>query len=138
MKPFSNDLRVRIVDVYAEGKLSYPQVAARFQVSVSSVRRFVKRWREVGAVLPKPAAHRHPKVDATGMAVLEAFLRAHVDASQEELCAHLQRTTGVVVSQPTMCRLLHQAGLTRKKRRNGRKNRVGNSSRRNDRRFKRR
>ena len=45
MKPLSDDLRKRLVAVYEETEVSYVEVAARFHVSVSSVRRFVKQWR---------------------------------------------------------------------------------------------
>jgi transposase len=71
MNPFSRDLRERIVAVYEETALSYPQVAARCQVSESSIRRFVKQWRDTGTVEPKPAAHgRHPAIDEGGITVL--------------------------------------------------------------------
>ena len=138
MKPFSNDLRGRIVAGYEETELSYPQVAARFQVSESSVRRFVKHWRDTGTVEPRSAVPgRHPKIDDVGVAVLTECITTHVDASQEELCDLLAGVTGTVVSQPTMCRALQRARLTRKKRRNGLKSRVVKRSRLRDRFFKR-
>ena len=138
MKPFSNDLRGRIVAVYEETEWSYPQVAARFQVSESSVRRFVKHWRDTGSVEPRPAANgRRSKIDAVGVAVLTEVVKTYVDASQAELCDLLAGATGTLVSQPTICRALQRARLTRKKRRNGPKSSPVKRSRSLDRHFKR-
>ena len=138
MKPFSDDLRGRIVAVYEETEWSYPQVAARFQVSESSVRRFVKHWRDRGTVESKLAANgRLAKIDDAGVAVLTELVKTHVDASQAELCELLAGATGIVVSQPTICRALQRARLTRKKRRNGLKNSTAQMSRSFDRHFKR-
>lgn len=120
MKPFSEDLRARIVVVYEETELSYPQVAERFQVSESSVRRFVKHWRETGAVTPtRPVNGRHAKIDKEGGAILAELVKMHVDASQDELRERLAVNTGTLVSQPTLCRALQRARITRKKRRSG-------------------
>ena len=120
MKPFSEDLRARMVVVYEETALSYPQVAERFQVSESSVRRFVKQWRETGMVTPKlPINGRQPKMNEEGGAILAELVKMHVDASQDELRERLAVNTGTLVSQPTLCRALQRARITRKKRRNG-------------------
>jgi transposase len=129
MKPFSRDLRERIVAVYEETELSYPQVATRFQVSESSVRRFVKQWRDTGMVEPKPAANgRYPAIDDVGVTVLAEFIKTQSDASQDELRAQLAVHTGTFVSQPTICRTLQRARITRKKRRNAPQNRNGKTS----------
>ena len=131
MKPFSEDLRARIAVVYEETELSYPQVADRFNVSESSVRRFVKQWRETGTVTPKPPAKsQHPKLDEEHVRVLAELVKTQVDASQEELRERLAKATGLRVSQPTLCRTLQRARITRKKRRNGPKSSSGRTSKR--------
>jgi transposase len=122
MKPLSNDLRTRIVTAYEGTEFSYKDVAARFQVSVSSVRRFVKQWRETGTVTPKaPANGQQPKIRGEGETVLKHLVKTQVAASQEELCECLALEIGTRVSQPTLCRALRRAQITRKKRRNGRR-----------------
>lgn len=116
MKPLSEDLRTRLVIVYEESEVSYPQVAARFRVSESSVRRFVKQWRETGTVTRKPSANGHvPKIAAQGVTVLMELVDTQVDASQDELREMLAGEVGTLVSQPTICRTLQRAGITRKK-----------------------
>jgi transposase len=133
MKPLSDDLRKRLVAVYEETEVSYVEVAARFHVSVSSVRRFVKQWRETGTVTPKPPANGHqPKIRDDGEAVLMNLVKTQVDASQHELCQLLATETGTLVSQPTLCRTLQRARITRKKRRSGPRSPTGQTSKRPD------
>ena len=119
MKPISTDLRKRIVEVYEEGQLSYAKVAERFRVSESSVKNFVKQWRETGTLEPKPAANGKTfLIDAAGAEVLRGLLEGKTDLSQGELRDQLAGETGCVVSQPTLSRALQRLGLTRKKSRN--------------------
>jgi transposase len=120
MKPISLDLRQRIVDVYEEGQLSYAKVAERFCVSESSVKNFVRQWRETGTLAPKPAANgKRFLIEAACEAVLRRLLEAHTDRSQEELRAEFATETGCEVSQPTISRTLQRLQITRKKSRNG-------------------
>lgn len=126
MKPFSEDVRRRIVQGYEETTLSYADVASRFQVSVNSVRRYVHQWREHGHVRPAvPRPRSTAKLGTTAEQWLVTMARTQVDASQDELRQEVKAHTGIEVSQPTICRLLHRAGLTRKKRRTARRNRIG-------------
>jgi len=117
MKPLSEDLRTRIVMIYEETDVSYPQVAERFQVSESSVKRFVKQWRETGTVTPHPpSTGPSPKLDEAGMTVLKTLVKMQGDASQDELRVLMAQETGTLVSQPTISRALSRAKITRKKK----------------------
>jgi transposase len=125
MKPFSEDLRQRIVQVYEENTWSYEAVAARFQVSVSSVRRFVRQWRQTGHLTPAPSGGGQPqKLGGEAQQWLLDVANNQVDVSQDELRQEVKAHTGMAVSQPTICRILQRAGITRKKRRNARPNRT--------------
>jgi transposase len=53
MKPYSLDLRQKVVQAYKQGNNSYRQLAKRFQVSLSFVQRLLKRDREQGTLLPE-------------------------------------------------------------------------------------
>lgn len=116
MKPISEDLRTRIVNVYVETELSYAKVAVRFQVSESSVRRFVKQWREQGRLTPAPhGGGPASKLDPAGVAQVTEVATTQVDATQDEIREQVKDLTGIVVSQPTICRILQRTGITRKK-----------------------
>lgn len=117
MKPLSSDLRQRIVRVYEDTPLSFRAVAARFQVSVSSVQRSVQQHRKQGHLTPAPhGGGQSMKLTAEVQQWLVEVANAQVDASQDELRQEVKARTGVDVSQPTVSRLLKQAGITRKKK----------------------
>jgi len=125
MKPFSADLRQRIVQVYEEATWSYEEVAARFRVSVGSGRRYVRQWREHGHLAAKGPGPGHPTTLGTEAQqwVIEVATN-QVDASQDELRQEVKAHTGLEVSQPTICRLLQRAGIPRKRRRHAPRNRI--------------
>ena len=60
MRPYSDDLRVRIIAAIERGEESWRQIARRFVVSVSCVIRLVQRYRETGTVQPKPHGGGQP------------------------------------------------------------------------------
>lgn len=60
-KPYSNDLRKRVVAAVEEGGLSRRQAAARFDVGIATVIRWVIRVRETGSVAPDKMGGNRPK-----------------------------------------------------------------------------
>jgi len=60
-KPYSNDLRERVVAAVEEDGLSRHQAAARFDVGVSTVIRWVTRLRVTGSVAPDKVGGNRPK-----------------------------------------------------------------------------
>ena len=53
MRPFPLDIRQRIVDALQNGQ-TRREVAARFGVSLATVDRFAKQWREQNIFHPAP------------------------------------------------------------------------------------
>jgi transposase len=60
-KPYSNDLRERAVAAVLEGGLSRNRAAAQFDVAVSTVVDWVRRFRETGSVAPGQVGGHKPK-----------------------------------------------------------------------------
>src|SRR5437868_6045020 len=54
MRPYSQDLRQRILDTVARGEGSLRQIAQRFRVNVSTIVRLLKHHRGTGSAEPKP------------------------------------------------------------------------------------
>ena len=112
-RPFSNDLRERVVAAVSGGE-SCRTVAARFGVSVSSVVKWSQRYRATGSIVPgKMGGHRK--------AVLEphrAFVRNRISQTphltlhglKDELAAR-----GVKVSHNAVWMFLRREGLRFKK-----------------------
>ncbi|MBE9038548.1 IS630 family transposase, partial [aff. Roholtiella sp. LEGE 12411] len=53
MKPYSLDLRQKIVDAYTCGDISQRKLAKNFGVTLSFVQNLLKRDRELGTICPK-------------------------------------------------------------------------------------
>jgi len=120
MKPISLDLRERIVRVCEEDTATNQEVADRFQVSVSSVKRFVRVFQKTGQVEAQPPGGGAPgKLDEAGQHTLNEVVNSQQDWTQVEMAEELASRTGIGVSQPTISRYLELLGLTRKKKRNG-------------------
>ncbi len=116
MRPYSNDLRKKIVDAYTNGKGSMRALAARFSVSSDFVWRLIKRYRQTGRVDPKPHGGGQPrKLSRSDEQILKQLVEAHADATLSELNQLLKAKTGVEVSDATIGLSLRRGGITRKK-----------------------
>ena len=49
------------------------------------------------------------------LSLLRSYVRQNVITTQQEIVEYLQQTMGLSLSQPTICRVLKRAGITRKK-----------------------
>ncbi len=78
MKPYSKDLRIRVLAA-VDGGASREEVARTFSVSVPTIKRWLKRRRETGDVDAKPIPGRpRPKG-----AALERWLPAHLENNED-------------------------------------------------------
>ena len=60
-KPYSIDLRKRVVEAVERDGLSCNQAAARFDVAISTAIGWVNRYRETGSLAPGQIGGRRPK-----------------------------------------------------------------------------
>ena len=113
MKPYSPDLRQRIVDTVLRGEGTIRQIAERFLDSVSFVTRLLQLHRTTGSVEPRPHGGGHPAVlTPEDLQRLREFIRGRPDATLEECRGHL----GSSCSLATISRALSRLGLPRKKK----------------------
>jgi transposase len=118
MKPYSVDLREKILRAYDAHRGSQRALAALFGVSRAFVERLVQRRRTTGQIAPRPhAGGRKPRCDPAALALVRQGLQEHTDATLAELCERLGQRRGLWVSVSTMSRLLTRLGLPRKKNR---------------------
>ena len=54
MKPYSIDLRQRVVEAYENGEGTHEELAEAFCVSLSWIEKLLRRWRETGRSLGRP------------------------------------------------------------------------------------
>ncbi|SRR5258708_3670080 len=114
MRAYSVDLRERIVQSRKEGhRLVW--IAQTFGVSISSIKRYCLQYRQTGGVTAKRGSRQKARINERHDSLLEAQVVRMSDATLLEHVLEWERTTGIWVSEPTMCRALKRLRQTRKK-----------------------
>jgi len=117
MKPYSLDLREKIIDAIEKGDSSIRKVAQRFGVSKNFVQRLVTQKRIQGHIRPRKQGGSMVSPVMKYKAELIAIFEKQTDATLAEYCELLFDETGLWVSQSTMCRTFQRLKLPRKKKR---------------------
>jgi len=116
VKPYSMDLRERVVSAVEEGGLSRRQSAERFGVSVSTAINWVRRFRATGSLSPgQMGGHRPKKI----IGLYRAWLLERCgekDFTLQGLVAELS-DRGLKVDYRTVWNFVHGEKLSYKKNR---------------------
>jgi len=113
MRPYSQDLRQRILETIERGEGSVRQIARRFLVSVSFVTRLLQLHRSTGSLQPRPHGGGNPAVlTPEDLEALRELIRQQPDATLQEC----RRRLGLSCSTMTISRALRDLGLPRKKK----------------------
>ncbi len=112
-RPYSNDLRKRVVDAVGAGD-SCRVVAKRFGVAVSTVVKWSQRYRATGSVAPgKMGGHRRPILEPHREFIIARITQTPhltLHGLKDELAAR-----GVMVSHNAVWLFLRREGLSFKK-----------------------
>lgn len=115
-RPYSIDLRTKIVEAYDNKEGSMEKLAKTFRVSKNFVSQLIKRYKETGSVEPKPHGGGHKnKIDGDDLMMFRSIVTVYRDATLEELRNIMEQMTGVCVSRATVQRTIVRLGITRKK-----------------------
>ena len=117
MKAYCEDLRQRIVTAVIEGQ-SIMQVARRFSVSHTTVRRYVNQHQREGRLNPKPRPGRHRLLSGALQNAFEAQCRQNSLLTQADHAALFFEQQGILLSRATVGRYLQnlqRLGYSRKK-----------------------
>ncbi len=118
MKPYSDDLRLRIIEMIQANELSQADIAEHFSVSLPFVEKLWHRFRTTGKYQAKPFAggvKRYLKADEQ---VIREIVQAQPDLTLAELCERVSKVTGkAAVTTATMCVELQRLKLPLKKSR---------------------
>ena len=115
MRPLSPDLRERIIEALQGGQ-TREQVAARFCVSLSSVQRLKRQWKEHQHLEPKPLPGRQRAIQEDQTAELKQILATQNDWTLQNLAQAWEQHTGKAISKSALHRNLHWLGYSYKKR----------------------
>jgi transposase len=118
MNGYSKDLRVRVLDAVDQGT-PRRQAAGLFGVSLSTLKRWLRRRRDGEDLAPRPSPGRTPRILATTdqKRALWAQLEANDNATLERHCELWEERHGARVSVATMSRAVRKLGWTYKKSR---------------------
>jgi transposase len=117
MKPYSNDLRGKILQAYRNGDSSLRDIAKRFIVSLSFVWQLWQLYLATGSVDPKPHAGGQSSVmTEERMLILRDLVKEQNDATLKELQERFHEKTGLSVSAGTISKAVKKLGLPRKKK----------------------
>jgi transposase len=86
-----------------------------FAISISTIKGYLKRYRETGSLEPTVQRHEAPLIQDNQRPLIEAMVAGAPSASLQQYCQLWQEQTGITVSFQTMSRVLLRFGLPRKK-----------------------
>ena len=117
MRPYSQDLRDRIIQALEAGNASQPAIAERFCVSLSFVEKLWQRFRRSGSSAAQPHAGGRRRALTEHTTLLRREVEHQPDATLEELRERIVAAQGPQVSTATICRELQRLKLPVKKSR---------------------
>ena len=114
MKPYSQDLRRRVVQALDRQVGTQSEVAELFGVSRTFVKKLLRLRRETGGLNPKPhGGGRVRAITGEALELLRQRATERAGITLEELRRHLAESSNVRVSTATVCRALQELGLAR-------------------------
>ena len=114
---YSEDLRWRVIWKKLCSEKSYREIAQNLDISLGTVHNVWETFVATGDVSAKkpPARESQRVLDEYHELLVVGLLLEQPDVYLREVCQHISTTTGVTVSEATVCRTLRKHGLTRKK-----------------------
>jgi transposase len=123
-KPYSQDLRDRVIDAVKRGKMSRRAAGRHYAISQSVAIKWLERLERHGSREPVGhGGHRASKL-MPHLEFLEAARAEKSDVTLQALCDRLSAERGVKADTSMMSRFFRKIGVTFKKRPSSRVNRI--------------
>lgn len=113
-RAYHPDLRHRVIHA-VQHDTPVQDIVSNYQISPSTIERYVKRLHETGSLQPGQSTGRKRKLSADQEQALGAQCDAYPDDTLEQHRTRLIQTHGVTVSTATISRALTRLRRTRKK-----------------------
>ncbi len=117
MKPYSQDIREKVVRALETQEESQAEIAERFDVSISFVEKLWYRWQTTGNCAALPHAGGRKRSLQEYQETICTEVAKQPDITLGELCDRVVESGGIRVSLKTMCLELKRLRLPRKKSR---------------------
>lgn len=115
MKPYSTDLRPRVVEALQDGQ-TQPAVARRFALSLSSVQCYAQKWRHKEDLAPRPVPGRARLLTPAQQQELGTLVQERTNWTLQSLTQAWQQYSGQTISVATLHRCLQRGGYSYEKR----------------------
>ena len=123
-KPYSQDLRERVIDAVQRGELSRRAAARRYEISESIAIKWLERVERDGSREPVGHGGHRPSKLMPHRDFLEAARTETPDVTLQALCDRLLSERGVKADTSMMSRFFRRIGVTFKKRPSSRASRI--------------
>jgi transposase len=121
MRPYSKDLRERVIKAVNKGTLTQNEIMNQYGVSETFIYTLSKRVKETGSIEPKPhGGGMPPKFEGKELETLRKYVESNPDATLQEILDY----TGKDASIMAVSRALDRLGFHRKKNRYGQRNKI--------------
>lgn len=118
MRPYSTDLRQRVIAAYRRGEGSVRDLADQFEIAPRTIENWIVLARETGSIAPRAHGGGAPaRLTLRRLKVLRQLVEDDPDATLPELADRLAAKAGCHVHPSTISRALDDLDLPRKKRR---------------------
>ena len=117
MRPYSQDLRERILRAVQTQEESQAAIAQRFEVSRSCVERLWQRWRQTGSCAARPHGGGRQRSLRGAEPRIRQTVARDPEVTRTALWERVARRNGIRVSPKTMCLEIRRLRLPRKKSR---------------------
>jgi transposase len=113
--PYSVDLRKKVVEVFNSERISKVKLAKRFQISLSSVKRYLNLEQEIGDLSPKVGGGRPGKITDSGYKTIQKIIEEKPTITLEELSSLLYKKKKITAGRSILSRACQKLNLRRKK-----------------------
>jgi transposase len=115
MKPYSQDLRERVIAALEAGDETQAEIAERFCLSKSTVEKWWYRWQATQSCAALSPGHGPTRVLQACETFLQAEIKQQPDVTLTELCERVGAKCAVATSLSMMGRTVLLLNLSRKK-----------------------
>lgn len=111
---YSEDYRKRTIEYRGEGH-TLEETHKIFKVSISTIRKWEKQWKEKGTLSPAPVVRKYKKIEPER---LKTYVQEHPDAYPGEIAKEFN------CCETAIRKALKRLGITRKKRQPNTRNKI--------------
>jgi putative transposase len=116
VKPYSQDLRSRVIAAVEEEGLSRREAARRYRISESSAIKWVRAYERTGRAWPRPMGGDRRSVLKPQTAWLLGLIKWETDLTLAVVAARLLASHGIKADVPMLSRFFKAQGISFKKK----------------------